>query len=556
MKNKDLGIQKIKYGEIHFYYPIKFNSKISYTQICESIKKSPLLFTDEYQQKVMDSFGYSFAKIFENIKDELESTNSLDNTCILKMHDYKKYRNMNTPPMEIQPDRILLEFESGESSIKIHFKDADLELLNRRLIRSKEEYELSLKFYGKSYANRQDRFLLLPIQLELESGESTWLYPFLYVFENNMGILKLELPLVNSNTYTLFSNDLDKLIKKIINKWNIKDFIPTCTFFSIKNSYLDKLYTDTQLEFISYPTDIKNIILVDFDGIPQNLNSIPDSIQEDLYRIVCAPVPSRENTSYKKDAIEYIKNHSWGGHGIKYIIKSTGGCLSFVDHSILNYVCEDYKTQEQSTVLTPFDDYYIMCNNLAKSLCLNVEFALLVSLLKKTNESNDYFNKITSSKKLSETQIEYHKNILFISELQEDCYGSVSEQTACVEQMMPHYFKSELTIAKKMAINDILKQKEQENNERFQNYISTGGLILSLIFGLPSLYETLSIIRSLFSFIPYNIPYLTLENTSTILWFILNIIIIKNIFIKKHFDKIKEYCHSIVKSQKNSQEMP
>lgn len=532
MKNKDLGIQKIKYGEIHFYYPIKFNSKISYTQICESIKKSPLLFTDEYQQKVMDSFGYSFAKIFENIKDELESTNSLDNTCILKMHDYKKYRNMNTPPMEIQPDRILLEFESGESSIKIHFKDADLELLNRRLIRSKEEYELSLKFYGKSYANRQDRFLLLPIQLELESGESTWLYPFLYVFENNMGILKLELPLVNSNTYPLFSNDLDKLIKKIINKWNIKDFIPTCTFFSIKNSYLDKLYTDTQLEFISYPTDIKNIILVDFDGIPQNLNSIPDSIQEDLYRIVCAPVPSRENTSYKKDAIEYIKNHSWGGHGIKYIIKSTGGCLSFVDHSILNYVCEDYKTQEQSTVLTPFDDYYIMCNNLAKSLCLNVEFALLVSLLKKTNESNDYFNKITSSKKLSETQIEYHKNILFISELQEDCYGSVSEQTACVEQMMPHYFKSELTIAKKMAINDILKQKEQENNERFQNYISTGGLILSLIFGLPSLYETLSIIRSLFSFIPYNIPYLTLENTSTILWFILNIIIIKNIFIK------------------------
>ncbi len=556
MKNKDLGIQKIKYGEIHFYYPIKFNSKISYTQICESIKKSPLLFTDEYQQKVMDSFGYSFAKIFENIKDELESTNSLDNTCILKMHDYKKYRNMNTPPMEIQPDRILLKFESGESSIKIHFKDADLELLNRRLIRSKEEYELSLKFYGKSYANRQDRFLLLPIQLELESGESTWLYPFLYVFENNMGILKLELPLVNSNTYPLFSNDLDKLIKKIINKWNIKDFIPTCTFFSIKNSYLDKLYTDTQLEFISYPTDIKNIILVDFDGIPQNLNSIPDSIQEDLYRIVCAPVPSRENTSYKKDAIEYIKNHSWGGHGIKYIIKSTGGCLSFVDHSILNYVCEDYKTQEQSTVLTPFDDYYIMCNNLAKSLCLNVEFALLVSLLKKTNESNDYFNKITSSKKLSETQIEYHKNILFISELQEDCYGSVSEQTACVEQMMPHYFKSELTIAKKMAINDILKQKEQENNERFQNYISTGGLILSLIFGLPSLYETLSIIRSLFSFIPYNIPYLTLENTSTILWFILNIIIIKNIFIKKHFDKIKEYCHSIVKSQKNSQEMP
>lgn len=117
-------------------------------------------------------------------------------------------------------------------------------------------------------------------------------------------------------------------------------------------------------------------------------------------------------------------------------------------------------------------------------------------------------------KKLSDTRIEYNKNVLFISELQENCYGSVSEQTALLEKMMPHYFKHEITSAKKTAIDNILQQNEQEKNERFQNYISTGGLILTLIFGLPSLYETLTIFRSFFSFYPYNIPYLTLENTS------------------------------------------
>ena len=144
-------------------------------------------------------------------------------------------------------------------------------------------------------------------------------------------------------------------------------------------------------------------------------------------------------------------------------------------------------------------------------MCVNVEFALIIILLKKTNESNDYFNKIASMKKLSDTRIEYNKNILFISELQENCYGSVSEQTALLEKMMPHYFKHEITSAKKIAIDNILQQNEQEKNERFQNYISTGGLILTLIFGLPSLYETLTIFRSFFSFYPYNIPYLTLE---------------------------------------------
>lgn len=50
--------------------------------------------------------------------------------------------------------------------------------------------------------------------------------------------------------------------------------------------------------------------------------------------------------------------------------------------------------------------------------------------------------------------------------------------------MMPHYFKHEITSAKKIAIDNILQQNEQEKNERFQNYISTGGLILTLIFGL------------------------------------------------------------------------
>lgn len=37
-------------------------------------------------------------------------------------------------------------------------------------------------------------------------------------------------------------------------------------------------------------------------------------------------------------------------------------------------------------------------------------------------------------KKLSDTRIEYNKNVLFISELQENCYGSVSEQTALLEK--------------------------------------------------------------------------------------------------------------------------
>lgn len=556
MSTQDSNTKKIAYGELHFYYPFKFDNKYSYTQIHKKIEKSPLLFTDEYQQKVIDSLGYSLVETFNDIKKEFEASSSLNNPCTLKMSDYQKYKSMKCAPMSINPDDILLEIESGESSIKFYIKDADLELLNQRIIRLQEEYDISLKFYGHNFTNRQDRFLLLPLKIELENGKFTWLYPLIYLFENNMGILKLELPIFDSCIEPLLENDYDRFLTKIINKWNIKNYNSETTLSSIQNFYLSNLLDDIKIDMVSYSNELKNIILIDFDGIPQHINSIPNDVKEDLFRIICAPVPSRNNTTYSKDADEYLKNHSWGGQGVKYIAKSTGGCLSFIDKTISDYVSDDYKTETKTSVLTPFNDYYNLCNKLARDLCVNVKFALIIILLKKTNESNDYFNKIASMKKLSDTRIEYNKNILFISELQENCYGSVSEQTALLEKMMPHYFKHEITSAKKIAIDNILQQNEQEKNERFQNYISTGGLILTLIFGLPSLYETLTIFRKLFSFYPYNIPYLTLENTSIILWLTLNGIIILKLYLRKYYPKIKKYCHLIVTRHRKSQESP
>lgn len=105
------------------------------------------MFTDEYQQKVIDSLGYSLVETFNDIKKEFEASSSLNNPCTLKMSDYQKYKSMKCAPMSINPDDILLEIESGESSIKFYIKDADLELLNQRIIRLQEEYDISLKFY-------------------------------------------------------------------------------------------------------------------------------------------------------------------------------------------------------------------------------------------------------------------------------------------------------------------------------------------------------------------------------------------------------------------------
>lgn len=72
--------------------------------------------------------------------------------------------------------------------------------------------------------------------------------------------------------------------------------------------YLEKLFENKKLEIIKYDDSFNNLILVDYDGIPKQLNHISKDIQEEFFRIVCAPVPDYPYTSYSKDAVEYIKN--------------------------------------------------------------------------------------------------------------------------------------------------------------------------------------------------------------------------------------------------------
>ena len=110
-----------------------------------------------------------------------------------------------------------------------------------------------------------------------------------------------------------------------------------------------------------------------------------------------------------------------------YILKSTGGCLSLVDQALVDYVYEKFKDTYKTTVLTE-SDYFYICNQISRDLQNNAELALLIIILKKANNHNTIIQKVNAPKKLTKIQNEYWENIKFICQLQEGCYGSVSEQ--------------------------------------------------------------------------------------------------------------------------------
>ena len=512
------GIEKIIYGEIHSYYPLKFETDLDFEALCETVRQSTVFFSEEYQNKIMDSLGYSLSRSIREMPGELLQEPDIK----MDMKAFSRYNEMTAPPFQMEGDDLQLELEMTDTSVKIHLVSTELEALGQRLDRLHEEQEASSQIYGSGFTSAQDRLILLPFKIELESKETVWLHALLYIFENHMGFLKLELPLINTSPAPLQRNNVDLFISNVINKWKNKNYVSEKSFSHIVEAYLNTLHEDTHIDFIKYGSGIRNIILIDFDGIPRQLNNISRDVQEDLYRIIAAPVPNRRDTSYYRDAQEYIQKNSWGRHGINYLTKTTGGCLSYIDQGLLDMVTEQYKNRTGIKDIEA-DDHYRICNDLARDVHVNAEFALLIIMLKKMNDLNNFYKKVFKPKELAKIQKEYNRNLIFISELQEGCYGTVSEQTAAFEARMPHYLRPEITRNKQSAIDSILKAEEKEKAERFESFLAVGGFMLTLIFGLPAIYETVEIIRNVFGFISVDVPIITLENLSVALWILLNL---------------------------------
>lgn len=512
------GIEKIIYGEIHSYYPLKFETDLDFEALCETVRQSTVFFSEEYQNKIMDSLGYSLSRSIREMPGELLQEPDIK----MDMKAFSRYNEMTAPPFQMEGDDLQLELEMTDTSVKIHLVSTELEALGQRLDRLHEEQEASSQIYGSGFTSAQDRLILLPFKIELESKETVWLHALLYIFENHMGFLKLELPLINTSPAPLQRNNVDLFISNVINKWKNKNYVSEKSFSHIVEAYLNTLHEDTHIDFIKYGSGIRNIILIDFDGIPKQLNNISRDVQEDLYRIIAAPVPNRKDTSYYRDAQEYIQKNSWGRHGINYLTKTTGGCLSYIDQGLLDMVTEQYKNQTGVKDIKA-DDHYRICNDLARDVHVNAELALLIIMMKKMNDLNNFYKKVFKPKELAKIQKEYNRNLIFISELQEGCYGTVSEQTAVFEARMPHYLKPEITRNKQSAIDSILKAEEKEKAERFESFLAVGGFMLTLIFGLPAIYETVEIIRNVFGFISVDVPIITLENLSVALWILLNL---------------------------------
>ena len=499
--------EEIKKGSIDYYYSLQIDTKMNFYEMCQCINKKIQDTIDKYNLENMLIFKENIEKFLTKQKEEGVNIN-------LKIKNVKKQiRKRSLDPNLQKLVRIELDTTDGGVMLNPIFEVVDV----MKKMGKEESKELFLNIYGESFVNNICSFVLPPFKVKLINDTCVFIKSVLYIFKNNSIILKLTVPIENCTLKPLFQNNEDKYIKKVIDLCgisNIKDN-ENDLLLEIRSAYCNYIISSSKKikRLVVLNKNIKNIILAKFDGMPENLENKEDSIQEKLYRIIVSPVQKRNEKFLRSIAKQYLAENSKMYDGIEYIISSMGKCLSIMDKETINYIKERYNAKEDQV------------NDIAiNSIRRNVEYVLIMLLLKNANNEFSYINKKIHYDDINSIQEKYNYNNLFILQLQESCFGSVREQLEFFEERMVYFMDQKNKIDRDNAFDNIINSQKNIRIFKFQNFISIGGLISTVIFSMPAIHDTLTVLRNSNLIIKKDIPVITIEICSVIVWIVFSLI--------------------------------
>lgn len=498
MNEQKSGLGTIYRGELIYYYPLKFDTSLDFSTLCNHVAQS-----------VENAFSSCRNKAAVTLKSDIQA--QLDKTEATENEPQKVPSCLfRDAKITLNPTPASLQLAIYPGCMTAHFK---------RNGEGENEYNLYKTIYGEPFVSLHDRIPLPPLNVTLYNDEKVWLNAFLTVFKNKMGILKLELPLANITAEHFKDYNTDAYVSSIIGGCFAHEETSSIPFSEIYKFYIEKILSwsaSKRLEiFCGAP--ISNIILGHCEGTPLKIENIPHPVQTDLYEIIAAPIGERDNISTTSDAETYLLTHSWGNHFIRCFTSTTGGCLTLIEKEIVEKRISEYVIESG---LSPIDEQVKsdVYQDMIQSAAINTEFSLTILALKKMNNEYVLCEKAAGRHALLDIQTQYNKTLIFIAELQRACMGTVHEQLQAFEKTMPYYLSSNLTEIKLSAIDQIRSSEETSIRERSQSLVSLLGLILTAVFGLPAIHDTISFLHAAVWPDHADIPYFSIKAASVICW--------------------------------------
>ncbi len=495
MQKKEM-LKYINNGEIDFYHGLKFETKLDSDKLCQALSKR----VDD----VVEAYGNYIENVFRNDIEQSIYAKNLQDVFRVKNIDEKSIKAVVDENADIKDEICGIALNTTENGLQILPRTHIDEYFSIMRSESNYDFDFSRDVYGNEYVSSQMRIVLPPIKVK-QTNSTIMLKAVIYVFKNKSAVLRITLPICNVESQPLKLNEINNYIQSAETIYGFPIQLKGESIEDIQECYCRFLAGTNKVKSVVCFKKIVNILLANYSGMVDDIKKIPDELKEQLYKISVAPVQDRKAVSYLDEAIKHLDKNGCFFNGIGYVLSSMGKCISFVDNSVLDFVRENF-------------DEEIVFDKIITDLRRNVEFAIIILLLKNINDSYAFEQKELNNQNLSKVKNDYNRNKIFISELQTGVYGSVRELTNAFEEKMTYFLDVKNVEERMTALNNILDDEHAQRTLQLQNIISIVGLIFAVIFGLPAINETLMHIRKLCFFIKQDIPYVTIENISFIIW--------------------------------------
>ena len=380
---RNQSLNYIKNGAIDFYYGLKIETKLDYEKLCNKI-----------QEKIDESFqnynNYVKTVFQENIKEAICQT-GLENEIYIKDTDKVKIEDKfyelsdlkdeitnieldsTDNGFRIKPITIVENYLNGQKDYAINFaqltqKDGSF-LVGRENIESIFDFDFSERIYGDFYVEAQTRFVLPPIKVELKNESVKLLTAMLFVFNNNAAVLRLSLPIDNTDSEPLMLNNMSDYIVSAKPIYGSILQLEGNSINAIHDCYCRYIASVKKVTSVVSYKRIVNIILANHSGMFNDVKNIPNKIKEDIYKISMAPVQERDGVSYTEESINHVEKNGFFFNGIGYIMSNMGKCISIVDNTVVDFAKQNFEKE-------------IVFDKLINDIRRNIEFTIIILLLK------------------------------------------------------------------------------------------------------------------------------------------------------------------------------
>lgn len=254
--------------------------------------------------------------------------------------------------------------------------------------------------------------------------------------------------------------------------------------------------------------------------------------------MLLSPFSGRSDFKYTKEIDNILNRQCYNLLNIHYYVKTTGKLITVTDKEFIEKCKKVYEIND--------------CNKLiAKDLGQSSEFSIMIIMLEKMNNDLYFFERNHSKHQFKDIKLEYNNNIIFINNMIKGCMGTVIDQVSFFRDNLTHYLMSALSEANSNALDRMIEIEENERKSAFQNTVTIFGFILTVIFGLPAINQTLLIIKNTFYKDIDLIPSISTGQISVIIWAI--VLTMAFIFlIKRDVDNCIAKVLQYIESQKGN----